>query len=98
MCHLWSLLAVLVVGILTTPPLCADDTKPAPDALRAAISRSIPMLEMGSAGSAEQRTCFTCHNQAVPVLALVEAKKRGFAIDDGNLERQLKHTAKHLVR
>ena len=96
--HFRSLLAVLVVSVLTAPPLRADDSKPAPDVLRAAISRSIPLLDIGSAGSAEQRTCFTCHNQAVPVLALVEAKKQGFAIDEENLERQLKHTAEHLVR
>lgn len=50
------------------------------------------------AGSAAQRQCFTCHNQAVPVFALAEARRRGFDIDQELFERQLTHTAKHLRR
>ncbi|MCH7551193.1 MAG: hypothetical protein IIA35_05775, partial [Proteobacteria bacterium] len=57
--------------------------------LRAAITKSIPLVEKGSAGSAEKRTCFTCHSQAVPVVALAAVKQRGFAIDEDNFATQI---------
>lgn len=63
-----------------------------------AAERSLALLESASAGSAEQRTCFTCHSQAHPVLAIVEARRRGFRIDEANLARQVRHTAEHLNR
>jgi len=70
----------------------ANDSVPSPDVIRTAINKSIPLLEKGTKGSVEQRQCFTCHNQAVPVLALAEVRKRGFAIDEKNFETQLGHT------
>ena len=71
---------------------------PSPDVIRDAIGRAIPLLEKGAAGSANERKCFTCHNQALPVMALSEAKSRGFAIDEANFTRQVNHTFKHLER
>lgn len=68
------------------------------DELTAAVERALVLLETASAGSAEERTCFTCHSQAHPVLAIVEARRRGFRIDEANLARQVSHTAEHLNR
>lgn len=76
----------------------AEDSEPGNEAIRAAISRALPLLEKGSAGSAAERTCFTCHNQALPAMALSAARRRGFAIDEENLQRQLDHTSAHLHR
>ena len=67
-----------------------------PDKIRVAIRRAIPLLEKGSAGSAEQRKCFTCHSQAMPILALSRAQQRGFVVDEANFNRQMQHTSKHL--
>lgn len=71
---------------------------PLKEAVEEAVRRAIPLLEKASAGSAEQRKCFTCHTQAAPVVALVEAREHGFTIDAENLERQLDHTYAHLER
>ncbi len=65
---------------------------------RAAVARALPHLEAGARGSAKERVCFTCHNQALPVFALVEAKKHGFEIDDSLLAQQVEHTYQHLYR
>ncbi|MBM4077662.1 MAG: terpene cyclase/mutase family protein, partial [Planctomycetes bacterium] len=65
---------------------------------RRAIEKAIPLLESGSSGSANQRQCFTCHSQAIPVFALKAAQDQGFRIDGKNLNRQLKHTHEHLRR
>lgn len=64
--------------------------------VRSSVERALPLLERASAGSAEQRQCFTCHSQAMPVLAFVEANQRGFHSDPSNLQRQIEHTHAHL--
>ena len=66
--------------------------------VRSSVERSLPLLELASAGSASQRTCFTCHSQAMPVFALAEALQRGIHVDRANLQRQVRHTHKHLER
>ncbi len=90
---------LFLVGLLAyAQSVRADDPLFSGADSRAAIERAIPLIEAGSARSAEERTCFTCHNQALPILALTEIKRRGFAVDESNLERQLKHTLAHLKR
>jgi len=76
----------------------AADVRPEPEEIKSAISRALPWLAKGAAGSSAKRECFTCHNQALPVLAMVEARKRGFSIDETVLAGQLDHTAAHLKR
>lgn len=66
--------------------------------LRSAIERALPQLEAGATGSADERQCFTCHNQGLPVMALSSAQRHGFRIDSQVLARQLKHTWEHLQR
>ncbi len=90
--------AIALVAVIVPGRLFAGDADPGVGEIRAAIARSIPLLERASAGSAEERTCFTCHNQTLPVLALVAARDRGFTVDAANLTRQLDHTAAHLSR
>lgn len=60
--------------------------------VRSAIKKSIPLLEKTTIGTSEHRGCFTCHGHAMPVVALVEARRRGFIIDENNIREQLEHT------
>ena len=92
------LFSILCVTTLFHSAIRAEDSAPALECVRAAISKALPTLEAGSIGSADKRQCFTCHSQAVPVFAFVEAKRQGFKIDEDNLKRQLKHTYDHLKR
>jgi hypothetical protein len=89
----------LVLAVISAGSSLAEEAGP-PDevSLRAAIQKAIPPLEKASAGSADKRKCFTCHNQAIPILALTEAQQRGFEVDAKNLDRQRKHTLDHLKR
>lgn len=80
----------------TCPGVAADE--PQIEQVRSAVTRAIPLLEAGAAGSAEKRKCFTCHSQALPVVALSEARRRGFKVDEANLKRQISHTEEHLKR
>ncbi len=64
--------------------------------IESAIRRSLSLLEKTSAQTADARTCFTCHGQALPVMALAQAREQGFEIDLENLQRQISHTHEHL--
>lgn len=85
---------------MISPLLLALMLTATPDAdVRGAIEKAIPLLERGAKGSMEQRKqCFTCHNQGVPVMALVEAENRGFRIDRDHIQAQLRFTAEFLGR
>ena len=77
----------------------AEDAAPSEAAIRAAVSKSLPLLVRGAKGSLELRKqCFTCHNQGLPVMALVAARERGFEIDAEHLQTQLKFTADFLEK
>ena len=91
-------LAIFCVSVSFLFANGADEPMPSSDRVRVAISNALPMLEAGSRGSADKRECFTCHSQAIPVFALLEAKRQGFNVSDENLSRQLKHTYDHLQR
>jgi squalene cyclase len=47
------------------------------------------MLWKGAEGHAENRTCFACHNQGVPLLALGTARERGFDVPEKKLKTQI---------
>lgn len=98
MARLPIVMALVLAGIPAGRSLAEETGAPDEASLRAAIQKAIPPLEKASAGSADKRKCFTCHNQAVPILALTEAQQHGFKVDAKNLNRQLKHTLDHLKR
>ena len=81
------------------PPLgrAEDETKESTE-VRTAIERSLKLLERTSATTAEERKCFTCHGQALPVFTFVEASSRGYPLDPANVKRQADHTYAHLRR
>ncbi|MFP6669050.1 MAG: hypothetical protein VB876_17185, partial [Pirellulales bacterium] len=89
MCYLRIAVVFAALGMICDSTVSADSNATEAEQIRAAIAKAIPLLEKGAAGSADKRTCFTCHNQAVPILALVEAKSHGFTLDEKNLARQL---------
>ena len=77
----------------------ADDNAPAAAELRAAVEKSLPLLEAASKGVLNHsRQCYMCHNQGPPVFALVAARSRGFAVSEENLQAQVKHTAAFLEK
>ncbi len=88
--------------VLLCSVLCLSASSPAADIpegkIRAAIEQAVPWLEKASAGSSKENKCFTCHNHALPVMALSEAKQLGFSVDEDILAAQLEHILAHLKR
>ena len=98
-----SLLVAALLGLLirTLALGAAGDEVAAPnaDTIRAAVAKSLPLLAAGARGSmAERERCFTCHNQGFPIMALAAAQSRGFRIDAGELQKQVKFTADFLEK
>ena len=50
--------------------------------IRRSVARALPLLQKSLVVYAEQRDCFSCHNQTVPLVALKIARGRGLAIDE----------------
>jgi len=89
-------LALFAAGFV--PPWGADAPAPTDAEIRTAVARSIALLQKSGAEYLRQRTCFSCHHQALPALALTTARARGIAVDADNLRAQVKLTAEHLER
>ena len=86
---MFTALTFAALGLIPLPA-------PKPDPVRAAATRAIPLLIQGAEGHVEKRSCFACHNQAFPVMALAAAKSRGFAVTDERFTIQAEHIAEFL--
>lgn len=82
---------LIILGCSTALP--ADDLEsPKLAAVRAAAERALPLILKSTATYPESRDCFSCHHQAVPVLALASAKERGFAVTAEAIGDPVEHT------
>jgi hypothetical protein len=83
---------------LLLAPLCLCSAEPAPTAaeVRGAVARSLPLITKGGAGHMEHRSCFACHHQAIPLLALTTARSRGFAVKGEDVQEHLQFIASFL--
>jgi hypothetical protein len=79
---------LVIIGLALGASAYGHDA-PGDDVVRAAAEKAIPLLLKATAGYAEKRACFSCHHQAVPVLALATASRRGLDVPDGVVEAQL---------
>src|SRR5688572_16417953 len=73
-------------------------TLPTPANVRTAAERALPLLVKSAQGHVEKQTCFACHNQALPLLAMRSAKDRKVAVKDDELTEQAEHIAEFLGR
>lgn len=62
------------------PPKPVDAGPVSAAAVRGAVEKALPVLRAGAAGHSAERSCFTCHHHALPLLALATARGRGFAV------------------
>jgi hypothetical protein len=83
----WMSIALLLTLASTARPAAP------PPAVKSAILRSLPLLLKGAKGHIAKRSCFACHNQAIPMLALTTARDRGFVIRDEDIKKQTEHIA-----
>lgn len=96
---LLKLLTVAVVWLAASSPVSAQENRIEPAKIRTAIEKALPLLRKGSEGHMANRTCFACHNQAHPLLAMRAAEtKLDIAVDAAFAEANAKHAIKFLAR
>ena len=93
------LLTLAILGIFVhAGRLPAASPEAASDPVRTAVTRGLPVLIKGAIGHTAQRTCFACHSQALPLLAMTAARSRGFAVDEKEVQKQTQFIADFLGR
>jgi len=90
------LLGPLVLLLSALAAAAADPVAPSVDDVKSAVGKALPLLLKGAEGHVAQKTCFACHNQALPLLAFTTARDRGFPVRAEDLDKQTKFIAKFL--
>ena len=65
---------------------------------RATLLYAFPGFLFDASPMEKRKQCFTCHNQALPVMALTTARSRGIIIDAENLQHLVEFTADFLAK
>ena len=84
-------LTLLIVAIGIQPGRAANDAA-APDDVARAVASGLRALEKGTLNYEDQRSCFTCHHQTLPMLAQATARARGFKINEELFRQQTRIT------
>lgn len=92
------LAAILTLAAGLVPPWGGSPSEPTTAQVRSAVTKSIALLQKSRAVYLGQRTCFSCHHQTQPALALTVAQAHGFAVDAPGLRDHLRLTIEHLER
>jgi hypothetical protein len=86
----------LTFGLLLLAGLNASAAEPpSNEAIRGAVAKALPVLWKGIDGHTAKRDCFTCHNHAVPLMAVTTAKARGFDVPEKKLAEQVQFLTDH---
>jgi N-acyl-D-amino-acid deacylase len=84
--HMTGVVCIVLLSGLA-PAARAEDP-----ALRRAVERGLRRVEAGAAAYPKQRQCFSCHHQALPILTLSAARRRGFAVAPAKIKQQVEFT------
>lgn len=77
------------------PPEAAVRLKPAGSA-RAAVERSLPLLQQNDAIFLRKSGCVSCHNDTLTDVAMAEARKSGIRVDEQESQQKLKTIGTYL--
>src|SRR4051812_23263346 len=92
-------LFVMVICCASAAPSRADDPEPVTSQgeLRDAVTRGLRLVQKAASNYPSHRSCFSCHHQTLPMLAMVTARGHGIAIDEGLLQAQADFSRKTFV-
>src|SRR6516165_1787689 len=85
-------IVVVFAGLVLINPIRADG-KPDP-AIKAAVTKALKRIEQGVTNYPKHRQCFSCHHQAMGVLAMTAAQKHGFEVDAELIKKQIDFSLK----
>jgi ankyrin repeat protein len=71
--------------------------KPAPArSIRAAVERSLPLLQRADVSFLHKSGCVSCHNNTLTAMTIASARENGFSVDERIARRQLKAISAYL--
>ena len=85
------LLGLLVYGLAHD---AKADPPPTNKAVREAVERGLGIVQKAAASYPGHRSCFSCHHQTLPILAMSEAAGRGLAIEKELIPAQAEFSRK----
>jgi N-acyl-D-amino-acid deacylase len=65
---------------------------PAP--IKSAVEKALVRIEQGATNYTKQRQCFSCHHQALPIMGMSSAQKRGFPVSADTIKKQIDFSLK----
>jgi N-acyl-D-amino-acid deacylase len=89
--HLTIVLSLLMFA---SGEVAANDSSAIREEIRGAVEAGLRTLEKSMATYPDERTCFSCHHQTLPMQALVIARRHGFAINETLFREQAELTHK----
>src|SRR5258708_28893994 len=91
--------AVALVGLFLFSQSWVQGAAPLkPQALDKAVDAALPLIEKSGLTYTQHRQCFSCHHQALPLLVLVEAKKKGRDVSAESIQKLVQFTAESLKK
>jgi hypothetical protein len=79
----------------TLDPELVSTPQPA-GSVRGAVQRTLPLLQRTDATFLRKSGCVSCHHDSLPAMAVVAARKKGFAVDEQKSRDQVKTIATYL--
>jgi N-acyl-D-amino-acid deacylase len=80
-----SLITAILFGCVSVA-VRADE--PAGDPVKEAVNRGLHVVEKAARNYPHHRSCFSCHHQTLPMLAMVSTRGRGIKVDEELLQAQ----------
>ncbi len=92
-----SLVKVLLEAGIRDENAVPDSQQPRPAAsVRAAVERTIPLLQRADVAFLNRAGCVSCHNNSLTAITIAEARSRGFRVNEEIAASQLKRVAAFL--
>jgi N-acyl-D-amino-acid deacylase len=91
------LTTILLVFALANVRLCAS-VADEQARLKEAVAKGVQRVQQGATNYLTHRQCFSCHHQALPVMAMMLAQQRGLPIDKARLKEQVDFTLQDFTK
>lgn len=89
-------LRFFILPLVLTAGFAAMAEEPAPD-VRSAMLRGLGLMRLAGSNWIQNKTCFACHHQTLPMLAIREAALSGSATDESWMKAQMALTDQYFL-
>lgn len=94
-----DIITVLPGGSATAAGTAENDSAVLPSVskdIRSSIQRSVSLLDQAAPAFFGKSGCISCHNVSIPMMALTEARSRGYSVNSASATQMIKSTLAHL--